>query len=56
MRDCVIYYSLEGNAKEAAKTISQALGADLVEIVPSKKLPSNKALAMFVGGYQASFG
>lgn len=56
MRDCVIYYSLDGNTREAAIAISQALEADMIEIIPAKPLPNNKALAMFIGGYQASFG
>ena len=52
----VIYYSFDGNTKEAALRISQELGADIEELVPEKEIPREGAKKFMVGGRQAMFG
>ena len=43
MSKAVIYYSLTGNTKEAAKEIARKLGAKLFEIDLAKPLPRKPA-------------
>ena len=43
MSKAVIYYSLTGNTKEAAKEIARKLGAKLFEIDLAKPLPRKQA-------------
>lgn len=50
MSKAVIYYSLTGNTKEAAKEIARKLGAKLFEIDLAKPLPRKPAAKMLVGG------
>lgn len=56
MSKAVIYYSLSGNTKQAAKDIARKLGAKLFEIDLVKPLPKNTVKQMLVGGMQATFG
>lgn len=56
MSKAVIYYSLSGNTKQAAKDIARKLGAKLFEIDLVKPLPKNTVKQMIVGGMQATFG
>ena len=56
MSKAVIYYSLTGNTKEAAKEIARKLGAKLFEIDLAKPLPRKPAAKMLVGGMQSTFG
>ncbi len=52
----VIYYSFDGNTKEAALKIAQETGADTEELVPEKEIPRGGAEKFMVGGRQAAFG
>lgn len=55
MNRAVVYYSLSGNTKEAAKVIARKLGAKIFEIDLVKPLPKNTVRQMFVGGMQSTF-
>ena len=50
MNRAVVYYSLSGNTKEAAKVIARKLGAKIFEIDLVKPLPKNTVRRMLVGG------
>ena len=56
MNRAVVYYSLSGNTKEAAKVIARKLGAKIFEIDLVKPLPKNTVRQMLVGGMQSTFG
>ncbi len=56
MKTAVVYFSLEGNTKYAAELIGKALGADLIELIPSKAFPTGKVSKYFWGGKSATFG
>ena len=56
MNRAVVYYSLSGNTKEAAKVIARKLGAKIFEIDLAKPLPKNTVRQMLVGGMQSTFG
>ena len=56
MNRAVVYYSLSGNTKEAAKVIARKLGAKIFEIDLVKQLPKNTVRQMLVGGMQSTFG
>lgn len=45
MNRAVVYYSLSGNTKEAAKVIARKLGAKIFEIDLVKPLPKNTVRA-----------
>ncbi len=51
MKKLVIFYSFEGNTKLIAENIAQAIGADLLELKPKKKMKS-KGFMKFVWGGQ----
>lgn len=55
MRDLVVYYSLEGNTKQAAETIARYLNSDIIPIRTIKKVPEGSR-KFVVGGAQATFG
>ena len=50
MKRAVIYYSLDGNTKEAAQKIAEALGAALIELETEKPMPSGKIGRILYGG------
>lgn len=50
MKRAVIYYSLDGNTKEAAQKIAESLGAALIELEPEKPMPSGKISRILYGG------
>lgn len=52
MKRLVVYYSLSGNTKDAAGKIAEKLGADLLEVIPEKKMPKSFAAQILVGGGQ----
>ncbi len=52
----VIYYSLDGNTREAAEKLAAALGADLDAILAEQELPRGKMAKILIGGKQAVFG
>lgn len=56
MNRAVVYYSLSGNTKEAAKLIARKLGAKIFEIDLVKPLLKNTVRQMLVGGMQSTFG
>ena len=49
MKTLVVYYSLEGNTEYVAEKIREAVGADLLKLVP-KKAYHDKGLAKFFWG------
>ena len=56
MNRAVVYYSLSGNTKEAAKVVARKLGAKIFEIDLVKPFPKNTVRQMLVGGMQSTFG
>ena len=53
MKILVVYYSLDGNTKLIAESISQAVKADILELKPVKEITRNNFLKIFSGGKQA---
>ena len=47
MKTLVVYYSLEGNTKFIAETISKTVGADLLELKPIKDISSTWFMKYF---------
>ena len=56
MKALVVYYSLEGNTKAIAAQVAAAVGADTLELVPSKAYPTGKATKFLWGGKSAVMG
>lgn len=56
MKTIVIFYSLEGNTKEAAEQIAQKMDSAILELKPEKEIPGSGALKFMKGGMQALFG
>ena len=50
MRTLVIYYSLEGNTKEIARTIARELDADIDEIIPKDRIQAEKFMSYYWTG------
>ena len=55
MKELVVYYSLEGNTKQAAEIIADRLNADILRLNTVKEIPKNK-MKYVIGGMQAAFG
>mgnify|MGYP001183204377 CR=1 FL=1 len=55
MKDLVVYYSFEGNTRQAAEIIAERLHADILQLDTVKELPKNK-MKYFIGGMQAALG
>ncbi|EDK32794.1 flavodoxin family protein [Clostridium kluyveri] len=49
----VVYYSLEGNTKLIAETISEKLSSDILEIKPKKDIDSHSKMKYLIGGKQS---
>lgn len=56
MKRAIIYYSLNGNTKEAAEVIAAALETDIFRIEAVKPLPKSRFGAIMTGGMQVTFG
>ena len=56
MKRIVVYYSLEGNTKQAAKRLAGQIQAELLEIRPLKDIPKEGGKKFMIGGMQAMFG
>ena len=56
MKRIVVYYSLEGNTKQAAELLAGHLQAELLEIRPLKDIPKEGGRKFMIGGMQAMFG
>ncbi len=54
MKRLVVYYSLSGNTKDAAKKIAAALDADICQVDTVKSMPKSFAAQIFVGGGQVA--
>lgn len=55
METLVVYYSLEGNTKLIADTISEKISCDVLELKPKKDIPKKGFLKYFWGGKQVVF-
>lgn len=55
MKDLVVYYSLEGNTRQAAERIAERLHADILQLQTVKEILKSK-MKFFIGGMQATFG
>lgn len=56
MKTLVVYYSLEGNTKEAAEKIASSIGSDIMELVPVKDIPKKGLMKFIHGGSGATMG
>lgn len=56
MKKAVIFYSLSGNTKAAAKVIADKLSAELIQIDTKKPMPTSMGKQMMLGGMQSTFG
>ena len=54
VKTLVVYYSLTGNTKFIAETISESLNSDILELQPVKELKADSGTKYFWGGYQAT--
>ena len=54
MKTLVVYYSLEGNTKNAAEKVATALGADVMALIPVKDIPKKGLLKFLHGGAGAT--
>ncbi len=52
MKILVVYYSLDGNTKFIARSIADAVGADILELQPKKDLNPKSFMKYFLGGRQ----
>lgn len=55
MNSLVVFYSLEGNTKFIAETISKELGGEIAEIQPVKQIPTSGFRKYLWGGKQVMF-
>ncbi len=53
MKTLVVYYSLEGNTEYVAEQIKEAIGADLLKLVPKKAYHDKGFAKFFWGGKSA---
>lgn len=56
MKTAIVYYSLTGNCRYAAKMAARRLEADLIGIEPLKAYPESGFMKFFVGGKSAVMG
>ena len=59
MKTIIVYYSLDGNTKQAAETLAKAIGADICPIEPVKPIKSAGKptfRTLMQGGRQVTFG
>ena len=56
MNRAVIYFSYEGNTKEAAEFIAKEVGADLFRIETVEALPEDRNVMLKKGAFQAMSG
>ena len=59
MKTVIVYYSLDGNTKSAAKSLAEMIGADFCPIEPVKPLVSKGRptfSTIMTGGAQVTFG
>lgn len=55
MKTLIVYYSLEGNTRFIAETISRSVNGDILELKPEKDIPSKGFLKFVIGGKQVVF-
>ena len=56
MKTAVVYYSMSGNTRYTAESVAEALGADLIPLVPKKAYPDAGFKKFFWGGKSALMG
>ena len=49
----VVYFSLDGHTAALARAMAEAVGADLLELVPEKPYPRRGFCKYFLGGFKA---
>ena len=55
MRTAIVFFSLDGNTRLAARGLAERLGADVFEIRTVKPYPAKGPLKILVGGKEATF-
>jgi flavodoxin len=55
MKAVIVYYSLEGNAELIANMISARMGADVIKLIPEKKIAKDGFKKFFWGGKSVIF-
>jgi flavodoxin len=53
MKTLVLYYSFDGNTERMAKSVAEALDADLERLAPEKEIGTHGFMKYFWGGRQA---
>lgn len=56
MRTAIVYYSQSGNTRYVAEKAAEALGADLIPLVPEEAYPDSGAKKFLWGGRSALMG
>ena len=56
MKTVIVYYSMSGNVKFVSHEIARELGADMIELVPSKSYPTRGVRKFIWGGKSAVMG
>ena len=55
MKTAIVYYSMHGNVRYVAETVSKELDADLIELVPKKAYPDKGMVKFLWGGSAVAF-
>ncbi len=56
MKTAIVYYSMSGNTRYAAKKMASLLNADLIPLTPTKAYPDSGFKKFFWGGKSALMG
>ncbi len=56
MKQAVVYYSLDGNTREAAEALAKTLAADLFAIETAEPMPKSNWARILHGGRLSTFG
>ena len=56
MKTAIVYYSMSGNTEMVANRLADALGADLIRLIPETEYPTSGVKKFFWGGKSAVMG